>query len=752
MSLLTLSLLLMALPAAVTAAEWSSSPQCPSSFPPAEEGIVGDPADERTQTFAPSQHSDEAGNSQFNHGVDLRQGTRRMTARRATLKKASDDVEADGDVTLRDTGIAVQGDSLRGNLASDTARIENAEYQLEQKNARGQASSLELLGRERLVLNDSRFTTCPVGRQDWSMDADVISINRSEGWGEAEDMVLRVADVPVFYTPYLTFPVDDRRRSGFLFPSLGHSERTGFDAALPYYFNLAPHYDATLTPRIMSERGVMLGGELRYLGESFSSEVAGEYLPDDDGETIAESTERYSYSVKHNQRLGGGFSAALDINDVSDDQYFHDLDTDLGFVDKEVLTRNASLNYASSHWSVSALASDYRVLSTPAQPYELMPQLSLSGNYPRLAGDLDLAIGAQVTQFDHETMVTATRSHLAPRLSYPLEWAAGYIRPSVSYWLTQYQQDIETQPGTALADQTTRSAPVMSVDSGLVFEREGANGSIQTLEPRLFYLYVPERDQNGIGLYDSSALDSSFPQLFAENRFNGIDRLGDANQWTAALTNRWLHADGGEAARFSIGQIFYQADRQVQLYPGLAAETESRSGLIGEAAWHFAPNWNSRGHLEWDTDADQTSKAQFGIYFADDEGYAFNARHRFRRPQRGAGDNLEQGDISFAAPVASNWRVVGRYNRDLVNDQDIEVLGGLEYSSCCWALRVVGRRHLDVLLDANGAPMPRKDESDTYSNGVFVEFIFRGLAGVGNNGSGAMLERSIQGYRDTLGP
>lgn len=746
-------------PAALAANPPVPAGACPSAFPPAEPGTEGDPADTRVLADAPRLSTDPDGNTVMEGGVDVRQGARRITARRALLQKATDEIDAQGEVRYRDPRIAVQGERLKGNLGNDSAQIEAARYQLAERNARGEASTLALTTDDHVILNGTRFTTCPEGRDDWSFSADALDINRTEGWAEAEDMVLRVGDVPVFYAPYFTFPVDDRRRSGFLFPSFGSSDRTGFDATVPYYLNLAENYDATLRPRYMSERGLMLGGEFRYLSEGSQGQVAAEFLPDDRGEilddaqgvALSDSRDRYAYSVQHLTRFGQGWSAALDLNDISDDQYFRDLGTGLELASREQLTRDGRVNWGDRNWQIGLMASDTRVLNIVDQPYEIMPRLSALGNYPNALGGLNVNVYAEATEFDHESFVTGTRVHIQPGVSYPMEWQAGYVRPSLKYWHTEYEQDLERAPvGTVLEDSVSRDVPVASLDTGLVFERERDGGGVQTLEPRLFYLYVPEEEQDGIVVFDGAVLDSSFPQLFAENRFTGLDRIGDANQFTAAVTNRWLGRDGSEQASLSLGQIFYQADREVQLSPGLPTDTRSKSGLITELSWRFLAHWQAKGNLEWDEDESLTQKAQGGVYYAD-SGYAFNLRHRFRRPDPYVSpvtDNVEQADMSFALPLGADWRLVGSYNRDLVGDQDLEVLGGVEYSSCCWAVRVLSRRYLDVPLDSFGNPV--FSGNDEYNAGVYVQFIFRGLAGVGNNNAGALLERSIPGYRDTL--
>lgn len=752
----------LAAPVAIPVPAASTVPrgQCPGSFPPPPPEGEGDPADARVRSVADQLTSDDEGNTRLQGNVDIRQGARRITATAATLRKTDDTVEAKGDVRFRDPGLAVQGDTLHGNMSDDSATISPARYQFAERNARGQAKSLATTADKHVVMDDVQFTTCPEGREDWTMSASKVDINQNEGWGEARNMVLHVGEVPVFYFPYVTFPVSDERRSGFLWPSLGHSSRTGTDIALPYYWNIAPNYDATLTPRYMTERGLMLGGQFRYLSEASQGEIGAEFLPSDQGESLADNSDRYLYTVKNTTRFGAGFSGVLDVTDVSDDQYFHDLGSDLDNVSNQdyssnsryQLNRSASLNYGSRHWRASLLASDTRVLQTEIQPYELMPQLSILGDYPGLWGDLDAEVKFQATEFDHETKVTGKRIHLQPGISYPMEWSAGYVRPSLEYWVTQYDQDLQRAPANSpLKSSVTRDVPVASIDSGLVFERDLDDDGVQTLEPRLFYLYVPKRDQNDIQVFDSALLDSGYPQLFATNRFTSLDRIGDADQVTAALTSRWLAADGGERLRWSVGQIYYHGDREVQISPTMAPDTRNKSGLISELNWQLSRAWSLDGSIEWDQDAHRTQKAQSALHYQD-AGYVFNLRHRFRRPDATLPANigtLEQADVSFALPVAGDWSLVGRYNRDLRQNQNLETLGGIEYSSCCWALRIVARRYLDVLLDGNGVPV--LGQENDYNRGIFVQFIFRGLAGVGNNNAGSLLERSILGYQDELG-
>ncbi|MBI2381342.1 MAG: LPS assembly protein LptD [Gammaproteobacteria bacterium] len=723
---------------------------CPSNFPPAEADAL--PAgDNKIHSTAPRVSTDKDGNVLMEGGAEIRQGERRIRADRAYLTKATEDVDASGEVSYRDPRLAAQGRALKGNLGTGAATLEDARYQLAGRNARGQAKRVGQTADRHVLMEDASFTTCPAGKDDWQFSAKEIDIDQDEGWGEARHMVLRAGDVPVFYFPYLTFPVDERRRSGFLWPDIGHSDRNGLDLSVPYYWNLAPNYDLTLNPRYMSERGLMLGTEFRHLSESTESQVAAEFLPNDQGESLADSENRYLYRVQNDSRLGGGFVAGLDVTDVSDDQYFHDLGTELSIANKEFLGRQGRVAWYGSHWNVSASASDTLALRTAVQPYEILPQVRARGQYDRIAGDLSFSFLSEATEFQHESQVDGRRVHVQPGFSYPLEWAAGFIRPSVKYLYTEYSQDLTHAPaGSPLEAGVTRELPLASLDSGLVFEREAGGGAVHTLEPRLFYLYAPAREQDGIQVFDSALLDSSYPQLFAENRFTGLDRIGDADQLTAALTSRWLAADGGELLRFSLGQIAYFADREVQLSPSINPATEDRSGLIAELAWQLSDSWRVAGAAEWDENESETQKAQAAVHYAD-QGYAFNLRHRLRRPDSNlpAGTGLlEQGDLSFALPLGASWSLVGRYNRDLVGDQDLETLGGIEYSSCCWALRLVGRRYLDVNLDSNGVQIP--GGNDEYNQGIFVQFVFRGLATVGNNKAGSLLQRSIAGYEDRL--
>jgi LPS-assembly protein len=668
----------------------------------------------------------------FSGNVEVTWGDRLLEAHEIRYNQSDETLDASGDIYYQQPGLLISGGSAHLEMANDRGRLEDTQYRLPARRARGAAALAELLDYTRSRYEDISYSTCAPDDNGWELRANELEIDQESGTGTAYGSVLRFEGVPFFYLPYVSFPIDDRRKSGFLVPSIGHSSETGMDLTVPYYFNISPSMDATFSPRYMSKRGWLLGGEFRYLTDWYSSRLRAEIMPDDSTRNNGEDSLRGAISYK-----GGSFPTtrwqfSTDINYVSDHDYQEDLSGSLASSSARHLERRGDLRYLGDDWEFLGRLQHFQTIdqtiATTDRPYARLPQLLLSMEKQTL-GALVAHLDTEYVYFDLDDAVRGQRFDIQPGLSLQLRNSWGYLIPKISGRYTTY--DLENQ-GAGNPATPDRSLYTASLDTGLILERDGnwfGNTVIQTLEPRLFYLYTPRETQDDLPVFDTSEFDLSFANLFRENRFNGADRAGDANHLTAALTTRTLDsATGVELLRASIGQIYYFEDREVQL-PGVVEVDESSSAIVGEIAARLSNHWGTRATVQWDphADSDHTRQAAVHLFFRGDEGGVFNLAHRYRASL------LDQSDLSFRWPIMSRLNLVGRWNHSWREDRNLEGFGGFEYDSCCWIFRMVARHHVN-------------DENHDGTTGFFAQLELKGLTSIGSSVDD-FLEEGILGYQ-----
>ncbi|MDD3518538.1 MAG: LPS assembly protein LptD [Chromatiales bacterium] len=680
------------------------------------------PLDGLLRMEADKAFGDQSGGSTLEGDVLLRRDNQRLSADRATYHHAEGRAEATGNVVYEDTEVTIRGSAAEVRFEQDRARFVDADYRIHALHARGDAMGIEQLSPTLYTLESASYTTCDAGREAWLLSGKQVRLDRERGEGTARDVTLRFQGVPILYTPWIRFPIDDQRRSGVLLPRFGGSDKTGLDIEIPYYWNIAPNYDATLGARLLGSRGLMARGEFRYLIPRGEGTLNLDYLPDD--REYGEA--RHQVAWQHRGPLTRSLWLDVDVNDVSDAAYFQDLGNSLDVASTTHLERRADLRYAGTlangHWSLLGRAQGYQTIDPriagPSRPYQRLPQLLFDG---RWGGHTELHLRGEWVRFEREDSLTGNRLDLYPELSLPWRRPGWHLVPGIGYRYTQYDLD----PLAPVTDERpSRGLPVVSVDGGLHFERRTGNG-LQTLEPRLYYLYVPQRDQDDLPIFDTGRLDFGFDQLFRNERFSGADRMGDANQLTAALTTRLLDASGQERLRAGIGQVFHFEDREVTL-PGEDPDTTGRSSLVAEAQWRPAPHWLTRATLVWNEDAELVDKGVAQVQYRPGGGRVVNLAYRH------LDQALEQTDLSFAWPLGPRWGLVGRWNYSLQDRRDLELLAGVEHESCCWRLAVVARRYVT-------------DDGGAYNNGVYFQLTLKGLTSLGNR-IGDLLGDGIPGY------
>jgi LPS-assembly protein len=711
----------------------------------------------------------------FSGNVILRRGDQFLGAENLKIDKETGQYDAQGDIRYQDTGMRLVAGDASGNQNDDTHRLEDVHYQLMSRRGNGGAEHIEMQGTHG-ALYGATYSTCPPEDRDWELRAQRIDVDTEEGLGVARNATLRIGKVPVLYVPWFQFPIDDRRRTGLLYPSVSLSGRNGFDWRQPVYLNLAPNYDMTLTPRIMTDRGFQLGTEFRYLVPGGAGEMQFEFLPNDKltdrerDEEIADGVpaenrrddNRALFRFTGSQRLTSTWKARANLNWISDARYLEDFSNRINGLAPYSLGSSIGIYGGGAHWDAS-LTADYKqladyTLTRNILPYNRLPRATFHLDQP-LRPWLRTGVDSEAVRFQHPTRNEGSRFDFKPWISMPLEGASWYVTPILAWRYTGYQLSDELteqvartrarayvlENGGSLTpdliarfrnDRPTRALPIGSINAGLFFDREseiGGQSFLQTLEPRLFYLRVPYEDQSDLPLFDTRPLTFSWGQLFRDNRYTGADRQMDANQLTLALTTRLIRqADGREKLSASVGQIRYFDDSRV-VYPGETPVERGKSAWVVGANYAVNDRWDVGASYQWDPKFRRQDLGSLRTrYLIGDDGVV-NLGYRYRR------NLLEQVDFSFLYPLSPSWSLVGRYYYSLYRNDArgiepglLEGIAGIQWDSCCVSARLVGRRYIHN----------REGELD---NAIELQIELKGLGSAGPD-TESRLRRAILGY------
>ena len=667
--------------------------------------------------------------------VVLRQRGATIRADRVEYTVEDQRAVATGNVQLEREGDIARGPRLTYRLDNDTGEMETPTFEFPKKEdrrvaTRGLAQKAILEENKKSRLIGAEYTSCPVPRDDWFLRVRELEIDSSRNIGVALNSTVYFLGFPILYSPYLSFPLDNKRKTGFLSPTFGTSGKSGFEFALPYYWNIAENMDATVTPKTFTKRGLQLGGEFRYLEPRFMGEIESEYLPQD---RITRS-DRYFAGLKHTHQLWAGWTGAINAQKVSDDNYFRDLSTKIAATSQTNLPRDARLVYSDDLWNFSARALAYQTLQDPLTPipipYRILPQLVASGIKENLGG-FDAQFFGEASNFRHPTLVNGERVIIYPSISFPMRRSWGYILPRVGYHYTRYHLDSNA---VGLDEDANRGLPITSLDAGVFFDRPfqwGSKSFLQTLEPRLFYLYVPYRDQSRLPNFTTAESDFNFAQIFSDNRFVGGDRIGDANQLTLALTSRLIEsATGLERFKGAIGQVYYFDPQRVTLTGGprdvkssdlLAFATSQMSPTVSfDVGWQYTPNLT------------RSEKLTLAAHWLPEPGKILNAAYRLARND--PAQKIDQVDFSTQWPISRNISALARWNYSLADRKLVEGLAGFEYNAGCWQVRAVAHRFVTA--------------TQQYSTSFQIQLELSGLSRIGINPL-ETIRQNISGYRRT---
>lgn len=680
----------------------------------------------------------DQGVTHFKGNVEFRQGTQVITGDYARFDNNSGLVNITGEVKYRRQNMIMESTEANINTNTSEVQLNQAQLAIPKSELRASAESIDYHSDDTVTMNQGSFTFCPPGNNAWAIHSNKIDLDPSKGFGEAQHAILKIGVVPVFYLPWMSFPIDEQRRSGFLFPTLVRSSQMGLDLSTPYYLNLAPNYDALITPRFTEFRGTTLGAKLRHINANSEQDLYLNWAIEDP----KSNQNRWLTEFNHAGQISPSLSTKVHLKRVSDAAVFDDYGYSRASNEGRSLISKVQLNYQAQSpliSSASVALITHQNLSTSTPAYDQLPYASLAGgstsNYQQQA--LTANYQLELSRFTRDTedlsgtsKITGTRLHLQPSLGTAWSTDYSFIKPKLSLPITHYQ--LKDTTSTTISASKTRILPQFEVDSGLLFERNLNAGYTQTLEPRIYYAYAPFRQQDDITIFDTSL--NSKP-LYQVNRFSGYDRIGDTNRITLGVTSQFLDAKGWQKAELSITQLHYLSDRQVQLTSSTATSTATYSPIYGHMGYQFTPYWSSSLDIDWSASSLERVTTSASMKYQPHNSKIIDLKYTETV------NSTQQGEVSLIWPLGPQWTLVAKHKEDLLNQQLQDEIVGVEYANCCWKGRLVSRRWL-------------VDENIGIEHGIFFELSLKGLGSSskqltsGNQVRMADFMKGITGYNE----
>ncbi|MGB2115389.1 MAG: LPS-assembly protein LptD [Porticoccaceae bacterium] len=702
--------------------------------------------------------------------VNIAQGYRQIKSNSALVDQENRRITLIGNVRFREPSMLLTGNHALLDLDSEEVQIENATYVLHQSSIRGTAESLRRKSDGIITITDSSFTSCEPSVDTWKLQTSEINLDQSSGFATVKNARLDIGKVPVFYFPYAKFPISERRSSGLLFPSISNDQENGIDFSQPIYWNLAPNYDATITPRYIQHRGMGVETTFRHLNNWSKNQITAGFLGNDKGgkhDYPPESSsgtypyqgeERYMFRLNHQGNFAKSWTSYIDFNRVSDENYL----TDIGQITEQEdnpthLRRVGSLGYQTDSWQFAIEAQNYQSITLGINdPYEIASRITLNGNF-RYANSVTVSLNNQQTEFRHDSqdLINGRRTLLNYRLGIDNRWSWGYFKPSIGIKYLDYQLNTQVNQSdisdaSDLTNNPAITVPTFSLDSGIIFEKENNQSSkySQTLEPRLFYVKSKYRNQDFLPDFDTKEINSSYARLFRENRFAGGDRISDDHRLSLGLSTSLIDKQKGhEKLRASIAQAIYFEDRKVSLTDSLQSNPDlsrKKSDLALEVFYRINDHWRLNNEIVYNNQGHHWENGSASLYYQNKQKI-FNISYHYSHlnsdeQTTSTTDPIEQADLSFYIPTANDFSWVGRWHHDFTNNRELEVFSGFEYNNCCWRAGLVLRRWLDR---PNDSFVPQREAK--LRNGVFLQIQFKGIAGAGGRVA-SILKKGIYGY------
>ncbi|HEI8866821.1 TPA: LPS assembly protein LptD [Serratia odorifera] len=758
--------------------------QCMLGVPTYDKPLVsGDPNSLPVTINSDDSRADYPGSALFSGDVKIEQGNSTLTAKQVELNQKQEPGQADpirtvtatGDVHYDDNQIKLKGPKAWSNLNTKDTDVYQGDYQMVGRQGRGDADKMKMRGQNRYtILENGTFTSCLPGDNSWSVVGSEVIHDREEQVAEIWNARFKIGGVPVFYSPYLQLPVGDKRRSGFLIPNAKYGSNNGFEFMLPYYWNIAPNFDATITPHYMTKRGLQLQNEFRYLTQPGAGTIEFDWLPNDseynkDNPQDSNDT-RWLFYWNHSGVMDQVWRFNVDYTKVSDSQYFNDLDSLYGSTTDGYATQKFSAGYADENFDATISSKQFQIYDntsrTSADTYKVLPQIDLN-YYKNDLGPFDFRIYGQAAKFVNINPYSpdATRLHLEPTLNLPLTNGWGSLNSEIKLMATHYQQDIPDgfagnyksrtgRDAPELDDSVNRVLPQFKVDGKMVFDRnmDWAKDYTQTLEPRLQYLYVPYRDQSNIYSYDSTLLQTDYSGLFRDRTYSGLDRIASQNRLAAGVTSRVYDDALVERFNVSVGQIYYFSRSRTGDQNSGYDNNDDTGSLVwaGDTYWKIDDRWGLRGGVQYDTRLDSVALGDAVLEYRQDENRMVQLNYRYASPEYiqatlpqvtspGYQDGISQVGVTASWPIADRWAIVGAYYYDTRAQQSADQLVGLRYNTCCWAVNLGYERKITEWDTGN--------QSSKYDNKVSFNIELRGLSSDHSLGSGEMLRSGILPYQ-----
>ena len=679
---------------------------------------------DETIVEAQSVVSEDSESIQLEGDVSITHAQQKITADNVLFNKSTETINATGEVEFADPNYRLRSSNVEIDNQNDRATFAEPEFELKGRHARGEAKKIEKLDQYRSRFTELTYTSCDPNDRDWHLRASRLEIDDESGRGSATHTTIYFQEVPFLYLPYFQFPIDDRRMSGILAPTIGYDETNGASIIVPIYWNIALNYDMTITPASWGKLGLQLNTENRYLFESNQGELDLSYLDDEELDRS-----RWFQKWQHQSIFSYDVNAELVLTEVSDKDFFDDF-TNVApeYNDILHLERRVSFTRNGEVWNANLLWQDYQTIdestAITSRPYRRLPSLTLSAIPRPWIEDLQTPIDVEITRFDRDDSVTGTRSHIVTSLNWGSSQSWYFFKPELQLAFTDYQLD-----DNPADDSIYRAIPTLAIDTGLIFERlaGSSNQWVQTLEPRFYIVHTPFEDQNDIPDFDTSLSSSTYSNLFKNNRFTGADRIGDTTQVTFGLASHIYDTDSGvELLHARIGQIFYFEDRRVSLDG--SRDEDTKSDAIGELDIWPNPRTRVSARTVYDQDQSELTERDLSINYSHD-GLAVNFGYYFDD------EKLEQSLVSMVYPVNERWTLVAKYHQSLLFDRPVEKLLGINYESCCWGLKILA-----------GQTWDEDEDFAEPDNSIYFELTLKGLSQVGRD-IDQQLTGAIPGYR-----
>ncbi len=673
--------------------------------------------------------------------VLLQRPDEQLRADHAVYDKQADSFKAQGNVRYETADFAAVGSEVDLSLSSNHGNFHDTEYYLFSRHARGGSDKILIINDDTTILKKAKYTTCDPGDEDWHLKASTVMLDHKTGMGSAWNARIAFQGVPFFYIPYIRFPISNERMTGVLPPSWSGTKEGGNEFSLPIYLNLHPQLDATITPHNFTNRGMKWDNEYRYLSRIGEGVIRTENLDDE-----VYGRERSLYEYTHQGELYADWYSNVLFSRVSDQDYFNDFGNSLSSSSVTHLERYIKLTHGDRYGQLAIQLQDYFTIdesvANSSRPYRRLPQITYTLNTVEL-GKAKLNMATEAVRFQRMERLTGKRLHLKPTVTIPFEGQAGFIRPTLAVDHTRYELD--EAYNTLGVNSLSRTVPISSLDMGIFLERNTqvlSKPYLHTLEPRVYYLYAPYKDQSKFPLFDTGLSGFSSAQLFSDNRFSGYDRVGDTEQVTLSVTSRLIrNEDGHELLRGTAGQIYYLNDREVGL-SGNTLDKSTKTDAILEAEFRPSKFLRFNADLLWDPDYDTITRRDFRMQLLRDNSRIFNVAYRERGNRITSPSSISREiDSSILWPISSRWSIIGRRYHSLNDDRTMEKLAGFEYNDCCWTFRAMRGALFVNDPEATVAPF------GTLRYSWYLQLELKGLTSIGKR-INELMEEQVFGYTD----